>query len=209
MSKSPTDARSKLIRAARELLPERGVRGLKVREVARRAKVNLGLFHYHFKSKDAFTRVVLQELYEEFFARFSFVTSREKDALKRLRTALTELGRFMRDNRDLSFMLIREAIDGDKVTIDYARSNIPRHAGVVASLVAECQAKGKLRRVPQPIAMAFLMGTLSTPNCVVSVLKRAGTERPFGMTLPQLEKVFLSDDALALRIDLALKGLQP
>ncbi|MBC7946203.1 MAG: TetR/AcrR family transcriptional regulator, partial [Burkholderiales bacterium] len=43
-----TDRR--LIKAARKLLPETGCSGLNLRQVAVKAGVNLGMFHYHFKT---------------------------------------------------------------------------------------------------------------------------------------------------------------
>ena len=54
-----------LLAAGRELFPARGCAGLSVREVADAAGVNLGMFHYHFKSREAFLRALLQSVYED------------------------------------------------------------------------------------------------------------------------------------------------
>ena len=51
-----------LLAAGRELFPSRGCPGLTVREVAEAAGVNLGMFHYHFKSREAFLRALLQSV---------------------------------------------------------------------------------------------------------------------------------------------------
>ncbi|HVE13339.1 MAG TPA: TetR/AcrR family transcriptional regulator, partial [Elusimicrobiota bacterium] len=61
----------KLLDAARALLPKSGFSGLNVREVIRKAGVNAGMFHYHFKSRDAFLRRVLEEVYEDFLVTFA------------------------------------------------------------------------------------------------------------------------------------------
>ena len=58
-----------LLRSGRELFATSGCDGLSLRALAEHAGVNLGMFHYHFKTKDNFLRALLQQLYEEVFAR--------------------------------------------------------------------------------------------------------------------------------------------
>ena len=74
-----------LLAAGRELLPARGCAGLSVREVAEAAGVNLGMFHYHFKTREAFLRALLQSLYEEMFSQLSFQGSADWGPLENLR----------------------------------------------------------------------------------------------------------------------------
>jgi AcrR family transcriptional regulator len=49
-----------LLRAGRELFPRVGCGGLSVRALAEHADVNVGMFHYHFKTKDKFLDALLQ-----------------------------------------------------------------------------------------------------------------------------------------------------
>ena len=49
-----------LIQAAKRLLPEMGISGMSLQRIADECGVNLGMFHYHFKTKDAFIRKVLE-----------------------------------------------------------------------------------------------------------------------------------------------------
>ena len=49
-----------LIAAALELLPNAGTSVLTIRQVCQHAGVNLGMFHYHFKTRDVFLRAVLR-----------------------------------------------------------------------------------------------------------------------------------------------------
>lgn len=198
-----------LIATARAMVQETGVSGLKLREVARRAGVNLGMFHYHFKTKDAFLRRVLQEIYEDFFARLSLESSGDGDPVERLRKALLVIGRFARDNRRLFMLLLGDAINEHRLTLDFARANIPRHAAVILKLVAQCQKRRRLRSVPLPVAMSFLIGGVTVPNAVVTLIEHAGAKSPFGMKPARVRELFLSDEALRLRVDLVLAGLKP
>ena len=53
------------------LYPQLGCAGLSVRAVAAHAGVTPGMFHYHFESKEAFLRTLLQRFYEDLFSRLS------------------------------------------------------------------------------------------------------------------------------------------
>lgn len=198
-----------LLATARAMIRETGVSGIKLRQVARRAGVNLGMFHYHFKTKDAFLRRVLQEIYEDFFARLRLESSGDGDPLERLRKALFVIGCFARDNRKLFVRLLGDAINGHRPTINFARANIPRHASVIMELILLCQKQRRLRPVALPVAMSLLIGGVTMPNAIVTLLEQAAVKRPFGMTQARFKKLFLSNKALNLRINLALTGLMP
>src|SRR6185436_4377218 len=109
-----------LLAAGRELLPHRGCAGLTVREVAEAAGVNLGMFHYHFKSREAFLRALLQSMYEEMFTQLMQQSvplpgrgeSGQAGAIEVLRGALRFMGRFVRANRPLLTRVIADALCG-------------------------------------------------------------------------------------------------
>src|SRR6187399_656329 len=90
-----------LLAAGRALLPEVGCAGLTIRQVAEVAGVNIGMFHYHFKTREAFLRAVLQSVYEEMFVSFPIQAARPIDTTVtgHLRSGFRVLGRFLRDNR--------------------------------------------------------------------------------------------------------------
>src|SRR5437763_11542362 len=90
-----------LLAAGRELLPLTGCRDLSVRQVTERAGVNLGMFHYHFKTRENFIRSLLQEMYEHMFASLQLERARHAEPVPGLRAVLRLLGRFARDHRAL------------------------------------------------------------------------------------------------------------
>jgi len=49
------------------LWPLTGCAGLSARRLTEHAGVNLGMFHYHFKTRENFTNAVLQRTYKEMF----------------------------------------------------------------------------------------------------------------------------------------------
>jgi len=194
-----------LLAAGRELYPTTGAAGLTVRKVAERAKANAAMFHYHFGTKDAFVRTLLQELYEPMFAELQTATATQPDPVAGLRSALRVIARFARDHRVLLRRLVADAARNEGPAVDFVRANFPRHAGLVAGLILAGQQSGRLRNVPITQAVAFVAGAVAAPILVGSAIVEAGLAPP---ALAQtFEADVLADPALDERIELALAGL--
>src|SRR5471032_3520100 len=131
MSRPSAHLDRKLVSAARAMLPETGFSGLAVREVARRAGVNAGMFHYHFKTKDVFLRRVLLECYEDFLQSFREAAEAPGTSRARLRRVLISFARFARDNRVMYTLMLRELLNAQPEMYAFARDNFPRHVSVV------------------------------------------------------------------------------
>src|SRR5437879_1701598 len=111
MARPSRDLDRKLLATARTMLPKTGFSGLSIREVARRAGVNVGMFHYHFRSKEAFRRRVLEEVYEDFLQTFREAAEGPGTPRERLRSVLVAFARFARDNRVFYTLLVRELLN--------------------------------------------------------------------------------------------------
>lgn len=195
-----------LLRSGRALYPALGCAGLSQRRVAEHAGVAPGMFHYHFASKSAFLRAVLQQLYEELFAGLTAQADEHGPVLERLRATLRTLARFVRAQRPLIVRLATDAANGEAVATEFVRDNMPRHLGLLMRLVAEAQAGHCLPPGPPLAPVAFLMGAVMAPLVVAPAIA-ALTPSP-GL-LPDLVAAQVSSDAaLECRIDLALAALQ-
>ena len=192
-----------LLRAGRELFPETGAARLSIRKVALRAGVNPGMFHYHFGAKDLFVRQVLQELYDEMFANLELAASARspRDALS---AALNVLGRFARDNARLLRRLIADALSGDPLAREFLRANMPRHVGVLLSLIRSGQRAGQLRSMAPAQALVFLAGSVAAPMVIGGALADHDLVPGVAAGLPAL---IGTDAAIAERVDCALAGL--
>ncbi|MHB8455298.1 MAG: TetR/AcrR family transcriptional regulator [Acidiferrobacterales bacterium] len=197
-----TDQR--LIQAAHELLDEAGCTGLNLREVAARAGVNLGMFHYHFKTKQEFCRRVLQDLYDRFFAQLELESASHDDPLENLRTALMTFGRFVRNNRRVAFTLLRDSMGGDALVHGFVRANAPRHIGIIATLVAQCQRRGILRGLSAANVTITLLAAVGLPSIFGEFLRREGGMRGKRRLMQIFDAEILTDSALAERIGLLL-----
>jgi AcrR family transcriptional regulator len=194
-----------LLAAGRELLPHRGCAGLTVREVAEAAGVNLGMFHYHFKSREAFLRALLQSMYEEMFSQLTVQRDEDWSALDNLRAALRFLGRFLRANRPILSRVMADALCGDPIAIEFLRTNMPRHLGHMHALVELAQREGAIKPMPVPQALGFCAGSLAMPILFGGAVVDGGGLGPAHSKA--LAEALLSDAALDQRIELALGAI--
>src|SRR5437868_7364988 len=152
-----------MLQAGRELFPQAGCSGLSVRAVAEQAGANLGMFHYHFKTKENFLRTLLQQVYEEMFDGLTHAIAHEGPALERLREALVVVGGLLREHRKVFARVWMDAVSGEPVAVEFLRDNAPRHLGVLLGLLEEAREEGVLRDLPPIQRFVMLMGTVALP----------------------------------------------
>jgi AcrR family transcriptional regulator len=199
-----------LLAAGRELYAARGCGGLSVREVTEAAGVNLGMFHYHFKSREAYLRALLQAVYEEMYLQLDAAALHDRSAvtaLDQLRSGLRSMARFVRANRAMLTRVLSDAACGDAIVIEFVQANFHRHLGMLHALIVAAQAAGQVRPMSPMQALGFCAGSLAMPilagGAAISgamVGKRAAA---------MIEAELLSDAALDERVSLALAALAP
>lgn len=191
-----------LLDAGLELLPVTGCAGLSVRRLTEHAGVNLGMFHYHFKTKDNFIKAVLQRTYDEMFSALTLRVNPAHPPVQNLRDALGVLGSFGIKNRRLLVRILGDAMSGDPLAAEFLKANLPRHIEVIASLVQEAQWEGSIAKAPVPQVIAFMAGAVAAPILVSTALQQSPTAQAAAALV-------LSEQALAQRIEFALHGLTP
>jgi AcrR family transcriptional regulator len=209
MARPAGDAEQRLLEAGKAILEETGFSGLSVRAVAAKAGVNIGLVSYHFGGKDAFVHKVALEIYEEFFKDFSLHVEGEKDPLAALRKGLLRLARFIRDRRKLVRSLMRDMSQGDTEAKSFVMTNFPRHGLMLLDLIRRCQSEGSLADLPVPVVMGTLMSVIAMPTLVVEAIAKAKFKGLPSLPGKYMEKSLLTDKALELRVELALKAVRP
>lgn len=204
-----SDTDQRLVDTALEMAKHTALSQLKLREVAKKAGVNLGMFHYHFKTKDQFTRAVLQDTYEKFFSKFSMETAGKGPAIERLRAALLTLGRFVGQNRMLLLGLMHDVLNKNQVVLNFVKANGPRHGLVILGLVRKCQKEGSLKKMHLPAIMPMLMGACFFPLMAVAMMEHLDVKRVRFIPFAVVKQVIVADKALEARVDLVLDSLAP
>ncbi|MCD4812780.1 TetR family transcriptional regulator [bacterium] len=197
----------KLVAAAIAMLPKTGFSGLKMRAVAGKAKVNLGMFHYHFKNKEAFIERVAAELYERFFQTFTLEVETGADSGERLQNAIKNLARFARDNRSLLLALMRDVMDGNQQLVRLLESFIPRHGIVILKLLRECQKQGTISNLPLPVIIPYMIGSMIGPVFLTALLEQVRLRQPYDFLKKFAVPLILSDTSLDKRLTFAFRGI--
>jgi len=207
MARPSSDTDLKLKAAGRKLLQEKGITGLSVREACRLAGVNTGMFHYHFGSKQEFLKAVLKEMYAEFMYNFKAGVSAAGTPRDRLKAALIEVGRFARGMRQIAPMLFADLAHGKKEAFAFLSGNFTEHVKYIAALAEECRPASALKGHSVPF---LIMGTLPVmvfPMLMGAVLERNGVKDLGGMPLQKLREEIFSDEGIAERAEMALRGI--
>jgi AcrR family transcriptional regulator len=189
-----------LLDAGLALLPVTGCAGLSVRRVAEHAGVNLGMFHYHFKTRENFIKAVLQRTYEEMFSELTLHIHTERSPLENLRDTLGVIAGFGLKNGRLLVRILADALSGEVLAVDFLQANLPRHMTVIASLVQQAQQDGSLRTTPLPQAVAFLVGAIVAPLLAATALQQQAVAS-------NASALLLKPEAITERITFALRGM--
>jgi len=195
----------RLLDAGMELLPQTGCRGLSARRLAEHAGVNLGMFHYHFKTRDNFIRTLLGQVYERMFSMLVLRAQEGATPVQKLRDALLVLAQFGRKHRLLLQRIFGDALGGETVAVEFLQTNVPRHLAVLAGLIGEAQRAGEIVAVPLPQAVAFLAGSVMAPVLLGAAAIESGMLPATAGAM--VERDVLSKKAIEQRIEFALRGL--
>ena len=195
-----------LLDAGLTLLRETGCRNFSVRQLTEQAGVNLGMFHYHFRTKDNFVRAVLERMYEEMFAELALQANPATPALTNLSNLLHTLAKFARKHRLLMVRIVSETMSGEKLPADFLRRNVPRHLKLLAETVARGQREGTIVEGPLPMLVAFIVGAVAGPLLMGSALEQHRLVGAPGLST--LRAHVVSERAVDARIALVLRALQ-
>jgi AcrR family transcriptional regulator len=199
--------RTRLLAAGRRVAIERGLRNLTVRAVAGAARANLGSFVYHFGSRDAFVRTLIEEWYAPLLDRVSDAAAADAGALQRLRSAILQLVDFALDNGTFVGRILMAAADDDRPARDFLHSLSGRHPRVLMQIIARAQAEGALIEEDPMQVLAFLMSSVALPHLVAcawhgpALFNKAFSAR--------MSRIARNRDRMVQRLDWAIRGLTP
>jgi AcrR family transcriptional regulator len=193
-----------LIETARQNFADTGWSGLNIRDICTRAGVNLGMFHYYFKTKEEFGRIVLQEVYEEIFAKLITNIDSQRPAFDNLKSLLITFGKITREYRSFFASLLVDIKKNEPIVLEFVKKNFPRHLTIVRSLILECQKQQIVIDLPVEQIMVFLAGSLLLGSILFSFAETHLEHTPL---IGLLHAAVMTDEAILQRIDMALKGI--
>jgi AcrR family transcriptional regulator len=98
--------RARLAQAARELISEKGVAGLRISDITERADVGLGSFYNHFESKEELVEAVILESVAALAETVATPTSPDQDPAELVALAIRRFVRLAYDEPGFARMLV-------------------------------------------------------------------------------------------------------
>ena len=184
-SQAQTGRRTELVTAAYRVIAERGFEGLRTREVAGAAGVNIATLHYYFPSKEDLIKGVVGYA----MSRFQTTLSSNGSAIQRLRAHIQGLRRLSREEPELfgvmGELMMRSARDPALGRI-VAKTNEFWH-GTLKEMLRAARADGDLPSEIEPDGMAAVI--VATLKGVYLVPGNTGPNEDLEKALRQLERV--------------------
>ncbi len=107
---SGDERRVMIARAARAIIVEKGLEGLRTRDIAARVGINVATLHYHVPTKEALVALVAESLKEEFREQGLRRPRDNKTGMELLRMELEDLAETMIEAPD-RFLVMGELVD--------------------------------------------------------------------------------------------------
>lgn len=181
----PGEGQEALLQATRELLAEKGLSGVTLRGVAKRAGVQPALVHYYFGGKQGLLRAVVAGVSERLLSALSDAAAEPGSIEQRLRAFVRAAVGVFAEEPYAPRLMAEQVLFGDEPVIDefvqrYARRNLE----LVNELLEAGVESGALR----PVEPLFLLPTL-LGGCIYFFLAAPVIERLFGVEItPELAR---------------------
>lgn len=161
--------RDALIQAGRRLFSQGGYDGTSVRAITREAGANLGAITYHFGSKEALYREVLDQVLGPLASLLEQTARGPGTALERVDRVIRTYVRFLARNGDVPKLLLQEIAAG-KGPPAPVMELIRRVSSLLSGMLREGQMRGEIRpsdplfltlsMVAQPVFFALVRPTI-------------------------------------------------
>lgn len=158
-----SSTRRQLLDAGREIVLNHGFQGLTVRGIAASAGANLGSFVYHFGTRDAFVRTLLEEWYAPLLSRVAVAVDGVGTPLERLRRAILQLVDFGIEHGALVGPVMTGAAAGEKGAREFLSILAGRHPRLLLGLIGAAQAEGEIVDAEPLQVLCFVMASVGLP----------------------------------------------
>lgn len=166
MGRTSKDLDKKLILIGQAMIQDRGVAGLSMREVARKAEVNLGMLNYYFDGKEDFVFKCLADLYHPFLEELKEIKITDESE-KSFEDFLFKLAVFSRDNRKLIIILLKDMISQDVVTADFISKNFSTHFHLIQTSIIHFLKLEKSDIQKKEMAFRYVLSLIGLHNLIV------------------------------------------
>lgn len=152
-----------IVAAARELIVENGLEGLRTRDVAERVGINIATLHYHVPTKVALVELVAQSVKGEFKHRYETVFVEGMTGQQRLRIKLDNFLEVFQDRQTLAIVMYEliELSRRDPAIFEILETMRTRWIAAIEEILRDGQKDGSIRSdLDSTVGAGLIVGTL-------------------------------------------------
>lgn len=202
MGRSPAGSDVKMIKAGAALAKAKGLNGFTVRQVCAKSKVNLGMFHYYFSTKENFDMAVLETIYSKMIENIKINVSPSVSPKENVRAILINIQEFIKENRVLLSSLGGDVLSGNKKTFKFIADNFTKHAEILLDELRRAQKSGLLAAPSAFDAFLLLMPSVALPQVLLGLLSRLNVTLPGKVKIAALN--FMLEENASARINMLI-----
>lgn len=193
MPRKSNNLDKKMLRVGATMLRQKGAAALSVREVAKKAGVNLGMFNYYFKDKNEFIKMILEDTYS------AFITELRENQTLSLEEVLLSMAKFSRNHHQTVLSLLGDVLAGEKNVIRFLQKNFTTHFTILFEVLTkhfkECGYNPKYIEH----ASRYLISSIGLSNLLVGFKIKMNSK---------LKQELDNDETLRRRVRAAVSGLE-
>jgi AcrR family transcriptional regulator len=172
MGRTPTGAKEKLIKTGEILARQKGISGFSVRELCLKSKVNLGIFHYYFGTKDKFDQIVMKNFYSGMLEKINATIKEDAPPKVNIRAVVLAIYDFVSQNKVMLSALAGDVFSGKKNIIKFIANDFTRHVTILYREFEKAD-KNKQLTIPNPLAaMQIIVAPFVLPNLLLGLAER-------------------------------------
>ena len=194
------EAREALLEAAQELMAERGLPRVTVREVAERAGLQPALVNYYFGGKEELLQAVVDRVAGRLLARAAERADSDGTPRERLRAMLRSMVADLTGESYAPRLIVEQVLFGREEVVDeFVKRFASRQFAILDGVVGEGQASGEFRDLETKFLAPQLLG-----GAIFFFLAQPVLQRLFGLDeiTPELAERYADHFA-----DVALHGI--
>lgn len=164
----------KLLACGMALARKKGLSGFSVRELCAKSKVNLGMFHYYFKTKERFDQEVLRAIYNQMIQDITIEISPRLSARKNTEHILKSVHVFVCKNQVLLSALAADILGGDKHTLQFIVQHFTEHVSLLLQQLRRARLTAQAAAMPIGSLAVTLVLPVALPQLFSGTLERLG-----------------------------------
>ena len=178
-----TNTETRLIQTGIILAKKQGL-DFTVRQLCTKSKVNLGLFHYYFKSKDNFDKEMLWAVYKKMMTHITMKISDTASPRFNIEQILLGLHYFVAENRMFLSSLIGNLLSGNTKLLQFLSLNFTQHITLISQELKRAKLPKDLKGQPLPAILSMIALPFVAPHILVGLLERTDKKvLPFNPSL--------------------------